>query len=850
MGLREYRRKRRFDATPEPSSGGDAGAERIFVVQLHHASHRHYDFRLEFDGVLRSWAMPKGPSFDPAVKRLAVEVEDHPLSYADFEGDIPEGHYGAGHVEVFDSGTWETIGSARQGLARGNLKFVLHGDVLRGEWVLARTRKEGGKPAWLLIKHRDEYAGAREADDFVDPKTDRPLPPAKRRKTWPVAKKPAAKKPARESAAKQPAARKSDRSLPAFHRGTAEILRDAPFAPELCKPLAAPPPGDGWLHEVKWDGYRILATVVKGKVRLWSRNAIDWSDRLPALVRAVAGLGAKSAQLDGEIVVIDRGRTDFNALQATLSNRGRRATIHYMLFDLPHLDGESLRDLPLIQRKARLEALLRGHPQPLLRYSGHQLGNGPEVFAQAQEHGLEGIVSKRIDSAYEGSRNGDWVKVKARLSDEFAVIGFTEPRKSRTGIGALLLARPGDEGWVYAGRAGTGFSDRQLRDLRRRLEKDVVPGPAADIRLMAKADQRLGIWVKPKLVVEVYHQGIGGQGLLRQPAFKTVRKDKSPKELGEAMKDNTNAAATRGADRPEAKAAGKPSASDAVSSEVAISHPDRVVYPELGITKGEVAAYYREIAPWLLAELAGRPVSVVRCPGGIGRKCFFQKHNTQDWGEHVHAVPIRESDGEAEYLSIDDAQGLLELVQMNVIEFHPWGARAADPERADRVVFDLDPHPSVAWTRVRKAAREVRARLESIGLASFLRTSGGKGLHVVVPLRPAAPWKAVRDFAQAVAQAMAELHPGEFVSVMGESRRKDRIFVDWLRNGRGATSVTCYSLRSRPQAGVAMPIPWDALGRLAGADAFTIRNALAHVRRRKVDPWADIDRIEQALPTA
>lgn len=822
--LRDYRRKRDFGATPEPESGGTRSREPIFVVQLHHASRRHYDFRLELDGALKSWAVPKGPSFDPAVKRLAMQVEDHPLSYATFEGDIPKGHYGAGHVDVFDHGTWEAIGSARAGLRKGELKFILHGDVLRGSWVLVRTPRDG-RPQWLLIKHHDEYAGPKEADDFVDPETDRPIRPAARRRVWKRA--PAAKAGKKKGARKKPG--------DVAEGAKRETLRAEPFAPELCRSLAAPPRGEDWLHEVKWDGYRLVATVVRGKVRLWSRNAIEWTARVPDIARAIRALELRSAQLDGELIVLGNGRADFNTLQARLSGANAKPLI-YMLFDLPHQDGWSLREVPLIERKARLAALLDAKPHAQLRYSEHQVGGGAAVFAQALKAGLEGVVSKRIDSPYRGLRNGDWIKAKGRPSDEFVVIGFTEPKGSRSGIGALLLARPKGKTLRYAGRVGTGFSADQLLALRKRLDALVTDEPPADIDLLSNRERRLATWVDPTLVVEVYHQGIGGQGLLRQPAFKALREDKSPGDVIAAASVSGVAGRTASV-TPEA-----------AMDEVKITHPEREVFPGTGISKGDVAAYYRAVAQWMLPELAGRPLSVVRCPDGIGAECFFQKHLGRGWGRHVHGVAIREKGGSRKYLCIAEQAGLLELVQMNVLELHAWGAKSDDPDHADRIVFDLDPHANVKWARMRAAARDVRKQLDSIGLTSFLRTSGGKGLHVVVPLDPPAPWDAVKRFAKGIATAMTALRPEQYVDVAGEKNRTDRIFVDWLRNGRGSTSIASYSLRARASAGVAMPIAWEELGRVRGGDAFTIRNAVKRLRALSADPWEAITTTRQSLP--
>jgi bifunctional non-homologous end joining protein LigD len=525
MSLKEYKRKRDFKATPEPAAGGKRAKKRIFVVQLHHASRRHYDFRLELDGALKSWAVPKGPSFDPSVKRLAMEVEDHPLSYARFEGDIPAGNYGAGHVDLFDRGTWQPVGSAEEGLARGDLKFVLHGRILRGSWVLVRTRKQGTKQQWLLIKHRDEFAGDKEADDFVDPATDRPAAKTAR-KTSPRKAAALRAAPTKIAAAATSArARKAQAAKP-------ERLKNEPFAPELCRLRDSPPTGDDWLHEVKWDGYRLLATVVDGTTRLWSRNAIEWTEKVPEITKAISALKLESAQLDGELLVLHEGRSDFNRLQQRLSGENRDPLI-YMLFDLPHCNGMSLRDVPLLDRKSKLAAVLTRRGKSALRYSEHTLGHGKDVFAQAAAAGLEGVVSKKIDSGYSGTRSGNWVKSKARPSDEFAVIGYTLPRGSRAGLGALLLGSPIDGGYRYIGRVGTGISSEQLRVLRKDLQKNTIGKEPADISLLPRSDRAAAIWVKPKWVVEVFYQGVGGKGLLRQPAFKTLREDKRLPDLGQ-----------------------------------------------------------------------------------------------------------------------------------------------------------------------------------------------------------------------------------------------------------------------------------------------------------------------------
>lgn len=857
MGLKEYKRKRDFSATSEPAEGGDSSAgskQRIFVVQLHHASRRHYDFRLELDGVLKSWAVPKGPSFDPSVKRLAVEVEDHPISYADFAGDIPKGHYGGGHVDVFDSGTWTPLGSPRNGLRDGDLKFELHGDILRGSWVLVRTRMQGSKQQWLLIKHRDEFADQGEADDFLDAETDRP-------RAAKAARKIASKLKRSATAAVRKTVKKKREPPAGLKRAS---MKNQAFDPELCRSQSSAPTGDNWLHEVKWDGYRLLATVVRGKPRLWSRNGIQWTKRLPDVAEAVRSLGLKNAQLDGEMVVLRDGRESFNALQARLSEdcADRADDVVYVLFDLLHRDGESWRDVDLIERKQALSELINEHPHALLRYSEHQVGSGKEVFAQATVAGLEGIVSKRVDSRYRGGRGGDWVKIKARPSDEFAVVGYTEPKGSRSGIGALLLGQLRDGVLSYVGRVGTGFDDALLRSFHKTLVKSTIKTPSVNTDRLPARDRKAAIWVRPELVIEAFNQGYGGNGLLRQASFKALREDKTVADLsksGGKMKTSATKKATRkiaaaarakspsAMSRSTASRQFSPGQSSAMSN-VTITHPDRVVFKELKKTKADVADYYAKVAGHLLVGIAGRPLSLLRCPGGLGKNCFFQKHAADALGVHVRNVPIKEKGGKANYIGIDDETGLAELVQMNALEFHPWGGLSTSTNLCDRIVFDLDPHASVAWKRVIAGARELRKQLESIDLRSFVRTSGGKGLHVVVPLDPGTPWDAARRFAKAVATALAELHPKEFVAVSGESNRKGRIFIDWLRNGRGATSVASYSLRARASAGVAMPLDWKQLGRIRSGDHYTIDNAIAAISRRKSDPWEGIESVRQALP--
>ena len=799
MALQEYQRKRSFERTPEPRGAavrGRKGKALSFVVQLHHARRRHYDFRLELDGVLRSWAVPKGPSYRPEDKRLAVEVEDHPLSYGSFEGEIPKGNYGAGHVAIFDRGTWTPEGDPREGIEKGKLVFSLQGEKLRGRWELVRTRKvESGKPQWLLFKKHDAYAGDLEADDLLD----QPAPPvAVDADVAPV-----------RMARKTPVKRKAG-TLPEWR------------PPMLATSAETPPTGEDWLHEWKWDGYRINGSARDGQVALYSRNGLPWNDKIPHVAEALRALG-RDVDIDGELIALtDKGYSDFNALQQALKS-GRTSTLRYMVFDLPALDGEDLATRPLHERKQRLRTLVGGKPGVLV-YSEHIDGNGERVFAAARQHGLEGILSKRRNSKYVAGRSRDWLKVKAVDTREFVIVGYTEPKGSRSGVGALMMARPENGRLVYAGRVGTGYTDELLRDLRKRLlplerKEAVVALPEHD-----KLRPKHVHWVEPVLVAEVIFRGWGKEGLLRQPSFHRLREDR---------------AADASLVQPEALPA--------------LSSPDRVVYPparagEKPITKQEVFDYYAKVAPRLLEDMGGRLLSIVRCPDGINGQRFFQKHLGKGFGKAIHEQWVVENDGDRrKYFHVDDLTGLLQLVQMNVIEFHPWGSKAADIEKPDRVIFDLDPDPGIDWKTVKAAARELRDRLSELGLQSFPRLTGGKGVHLVVPIAPRYPWPQARAFCEAFADTLATQSPDRYVATMSKAKREGRIFVDWLRNGRGATAIASWSLRARAGATVAMPVTWEELARVRTPDKYTLRNALERVDMKI---WDDADALQQALPLA
>lgn len=849
MNLAVYRRKRDFARTrePRPDAPATRDARSRFVVQLHHARRRHYDLRLQVGDTLKSWAVPKGPSFDPSVKRLAAEVEDHPLAYADFEGEIPQGEYGGGHVALFDRGVWSSDGDVEAQLRKGHLRFELFGERLKGSWHLVRTRKgHGQRPDWLLFKEPDAYAGAFEADDLLDGVTE---PPGRR--GTPPGRKTAARRraPSRARPPRQVDWATRALALPGARRAR---LRHAAFAPQLAQLAARPPDGDGWLHELKWDGYRLVAVVRGGAARLWSRNAIEWTGRLPDIVSALGRLGAIDAAFDGELIAGAGAHPDFGLLQSTLAG-DTQARLTYVMFDLVHLAGVDVSASPLHARKGLLADLLGTTPPAHLAYSSHVQGDGAAAFQLATDRRFEGTIAKRADAPYRAGRGDDWRKIKRAHSDEYAVIGYTAPRGSRTGFGSLLLARWADGEWRFAGRVGSGFDAAQMRRIVAALPRRTRATPSVPVDTI-DTDLRTARWFAPAFVVEVNSRGMGRQGLLRQPSLKAIRMDKTIADLRGETRANRRGNAARQRDTtstPAARARGDASrgagATEAKADTLQLTHPDRLVFPDDGIRKQDVFDYYRAVAPWLLREIAGRPLSIVRCPDGIAQACFFQKHRTAGI-RHVDRVRVREESGKTrDYLVVRDERQLLELVQFNTLEFHPWGSTAQQLEQADRIVFDLDPGPGVVWRDVRRAARELRTLLERIGLQSFLRTSGGKGLHVVVPLNPGCDWALVKRFAQGFATSLAQSAPQRYVAVATKSRRDGVIFIDWLRNGRGATSVASYSLRARAGAPVALPLDWSELGRITSAAAFDLHSARRRLARRKTDPWEGIDTVRQDL---
>lgn len=805
MPLDRYREKRDFEKTPEP-----AGAEAPptdaprFVIQKHAASRLHYDFRLEMEGVLRSWAVPKGPSLDTTEKHLAVEVEDHPIEYGSFEGVIPEGEYGGGTVMLWDFGTYTPRGDAVAMYHDGNLKFDLHGHKLEGGFALVRMKRrpKETKDSWLLIKERDAYVRPHAEYDVL---AELPHSAASGRSMEEIA------------AAGAEGAPEAGDADPSRAPGAVAATLPETIAPQLATKVAEVPAGEEWLHEIKLDGYRTLVRVDGADVRFFTRNGIDWTKRFAALVEPVRALGLGSAWLDGEVTVLTpEGRTSFGALQAELK-RGAAADLTYHVFDLPYLEGYDLRDVPLIERKRLLERALAG-AGPRVRYVDHVAGQGAAFHRQTCAFELEGSVAKRADSTYRSGRWRDWRKRKCTGREDFIVVGYTEPADGTAGVGALALASRSAAGVLaYAGRVGTGWSVEESRALRTRLEALGSDGPALEV---PRAESVAVHWVRPELAVEVSFAEWTASGVVRHASFEGVRED-----LGSE--------APPAADRT-------PADRDTIAG-VKLTHPDKLLFAGLGVTKRELAAYYERIADWMLPHLADRPLVLVRCPHGADTKCFYQKNTETGFPASIKHVTVQHDEGPVSYALVDSAEGLVALVQLGVLEIHTWGALADDVERPDRLILDLDPGPDVSWGAVRDAALLVREHLEAIGASAYAKTTGGKGLHVVTPLERSGTWTLARDVAKAIAERVAATAPDRFTTNPLKKHRQGRIFIDYVRNTRGATAVAAYSTRARGQAPVSVPIRWDELRAGVRSDGYDIRSVPHRLAALGADPWAGYD---------
>ena len=817
--LQPYRRKRNFAVTTEPQGGQGGGETLVFVVQKHAASHLHYDFRLELGGTLLSWAVPKGPSLDPHDKRMAVHVEDHPLDYANFEGVIPPGQYGAGTVIVWDRGTWLPTGDPHEGCKAGKLKFELRGDKLGGHWTLVRMRGKGSErqEPWLLIKEQD--AAARPAAEFnvVEALPDSVLSgkaAAKATKTAKASQAPAAKRKAKPRAVASPAGKKA--ALPLT------------LAPQLATLVDAVPREGDWIYEIKFDGYRLLARVDGPAVRLFTRNGHDWTAKLKSLARAIGGLGLRSGWLDGEIVVqgaaSQGGLPDFQALQNAF-DRSRTDDIVYYLFDLPYCDGRDLRALPLRARRELLRQALDAAPKPSprLRFSEDFAVSGGDLLHTACQLRMEGLIGKRAEAPYASGRSTAWIKLKCTQRQEFVVAGYTDPQGSRVGLGSLLLGVHDTAGKLrYAGNVGSGFSQQSLAALQRKLQT-----LASKTRLFDAADGlpagKAVHWVKPKLVAEVSFAAWTREGRVRHAVFHGLRSDKPPRAI---TQDIAQEIPQQRAVAPRPAPPGKPrhAAQPARLAGFKITHPERVIDASTGLTKLALAEYYAGAARHLLPHLVRRPVALVRGPDGVEGELFFQKHAGQLKLPGLQLLDPAIDPGHDPLMEIHSREALLGAVQMNVIELHTWNATTRAIDQPDRMTFDLDPGEGLAWPQMREAAQLVHALLDELGLKSLLKTSGGKGLHIVVPFKPSLGWAAVKSLSQAIVQHLAETIPQRFVAKSGPRNRVGKIFVDYLRNGRGATTAAAWSARARPGMGVSVPVAWEELPDLKGGAHWTLRN--------------------------
>lgn len=836
--LLRYNAKRNFALTPEPkadaATSSPAGA-LSYVIQKHWASRLHYDFRLELDGVLLSWAVPKGPCFDPKEKRIAIHVEDHPVAYGGFEGTIPPRQYGAGTVIVWDRGSWEPVGDPHEGMKSGKLVFKLHGEKLAGLWELVRIAKPGDKQdAWMLFKKRDAWARPLADYDVIaalpDSVIEKPLGLLEQREARSNGEAAALTTPHVSSVAELPGAEPTD-ELP-------ETLE-----PQLATLAKAPPTRGEWIYELKLDGYRLLSRFdARGRVKLYTRNGNDWTAKMKSLAKTLEALELRSTWLDGEITVLrDDGTPDFNALQNAFDS-ARTESIEYFLFDTPFFDGHDLRKTPLRARRAWLKQLLEAKDGARLRFSADFTADPSSLLQSAANLGLEGLMAKRADAPYVYGRSETWLKLKTHERQEFVIGGFVDREGSSTEVGSLLLGYYDDAGRTlhYAGNVGTGWTSSVAAELRKRLiklETKDSPFPPGSVEPGRWSRRTVGKerWVQPDLVAEISFSGWTPDGSVRHAVFQGLRLDKPAQQV---RRERTKPVlAVLGAAKPRV-------------SGVKVSNPERVIDAATGLKKLDLVRYYESVAEWMLPHLKGRPCSLLRGPTGVGGELFFQKHD-----DKLSIPGLRELDaalwpGHASLLEVPTADALVNAAQMNVIEFHTWNSTTKRINEPDRMVFDLDPGEGVPWQRVQEAALLTRTLLTELGLKAWLKTSGGKGLHVVVPVAPKLDYDTIKAFSQAVVQHLARTVPSRFVAKPGAANRVGKVFVDYLRNGFGATTAAAFSARARPGLGVSMPIAWEQLGSLKSAAQWNIATAREYLSFQKEDPWADYWRSRQTLARA
>jgi bifunctional non-homologous end joining protein LigD len=847
--LEDYNRMRDFSATSEPAAGKRSGKKTAkdhalqFCIQKHDASRLHYDFRLELDGALKSWAVPKGPSLDPKVKRLAVHVEDHPIDYASFEGSIPEGHYGAGDVIVWDRGVWIPQDDPAEAYAKGKLKFELKGEKLGGLWNLVRTHMPGKQEQWFLIKHQDGAAKPESDYDVVAAEPDSVLSDrtivAKKTKT--AAKPKPVKKPA------SPARKEKSAPLTGAHKAK---------LPEMLKPqlatLVEKAPGGEWSYEIKFDGYRIMARIDHDEVKLFTRNGHDWTHKLPRQAEALAALGLESAWLDGEMVVADeQGVPDFQALQNAFDS-GRSGNIVYYLFDMPYLNGVDLREVPVEERRVALSTVLNPNKDPLLRFSDAFSEEPEALLNSACQMQMEGLIGKRLGTPYVSRRSSDWIKLKCKHRQEFVIVGFTDPKGSRNAFGALLLGlHDRDSGDLrYAGKVGTGFNETTLKRIYEQL-KPLQTKKSSVVNPPSGFDAKGVHWLKPTLLAEVAFAEMTKEGSVRHAVFHGLRDDKPAKDITEERPKavKTSAAKKTTAEKPSTpakkKAAPAPSQIGLGEGKVRITHPDRVIDASSGTTKVQLAEYYASVAEWILPELKDRPVALVRAPDGIAGELFFQKN-----AERLAIPGITTLDkaltGQP-VMIINNAEALIGAVQMSTVELHTWNATSDNLDKPDRFVLDLDPDPALPWKSMVEATQLTLSVLDELGLKAFLKTSGGKGIHLVVPLTRKLGWDEVKDFSHAIVSHMAKLLPERFSAVSGPKNRVGRIFIDYLRNGLGATTICAYAVRTREGLPVSVPIFREEVGELKSGNQWNLHTVHERLAEVGDEPWKDLKKTRQSI---
>jgi bifunctional non-homologous end joining protein LigD len=828
-GLEKYNRKRNFERTGEPEGKleGKPGqtpenpGERLrFAVQHHLAKRDHYDLRLEWDGVLLSWAVPRGPSFNPRDRRLAIQVEDHPVEYRNFEGTILKGEYGGGTVMLWDEGFWEPQADVDEGLDKGLLKFALKGRRLKGKWVLIRlkSKEDGDKNNWLLLKEKDEYS--RNDDGISGFSTSV----------------------------------RTGRTMKEIEEGAPGKIAKNPFDRvdvQLAKPAENVPKGGDWLYELKYDGYRIIAYIENNGVRLVTRNGHDYTGKFHDIAYSLIDwAGGRAMVLDGEMVVTDaKGRTDFQALQSYMRNPGGKK-LTYIIFDLLALDGKDMRKNSLAERKEMLEELMKDAPGNLF-YSKHVRENGEACYLAACKSGMEGIIGKKADSVYSGTRNGDWIKLKCDKRQEFVIGGYTLSDKKTSGVSSLLLGvYEGDE-LIYAGRAGTGFTVRSMKELAEKFE--VIKRKNSPFKQAPAPKKNENItWLEPVLVAEVRFTQWTEDNLLRQASFKGLRTDKDPKDIRREIPDKEiSVDDMKQEDAEKVQSPGtspekikKGNESGLIIGGIKITSPDKVIFTDPEIRKLDVVRYYENVSERMMPYVGNRILSIVRCPRGISEPCFFKKHPGPD-NKGIVTIPVLSGSGEnKEYFYIGDILGIISEAQMGTLEFHTWGSRADNLEKPDMMVFDLDPDEGMDLERVRQGVKDIKSILDGLSLVSFLKTSGGKGYHVVIPFKPSVGWETFRDFARKIAEIMEQKWPDRYTSNVRKDKRKNKIFIDWIRNGRGATSIAPYSIRARKGAPVSVPVAWEELDTVQPG-GIDMAGALERIGGN--DPWKDFFHVEQQL---